>query len=988
VTKDRWQRVADVYDAAQDKTSSQRLPFVREASAGDSDLRRQVESLLAEDDQSGVLDTPIQIAVGEVLNDNAPVQPGTFIGPYRVDTLLGVGGMGEVYRAHDTKLNRDVAIKILPPAFANDPDRLARFKREAQVLASLNHPNIAAIYGFEDSAFVHALVLELVDGPTLADRLSGVASEFSVASGFSRTSPENPTKVGSHSRPIPVDEALTIARQIADALEAAHEQGVIHRDLKPANIKVRDDGTVKVLDFGLAKLADPVGAALQGGPSATQSPTITTPAMTAAGMILGTAAYMSPEQAKGRPADKRSDIWAFGCVLYEMLTGRRAFEGEDVSETLVAILRDQPDWNALASNTHGTIQKLLRRCLEKDARRRLPHIGVARLEIDEASATGPGAAAAAMASAPLKRERLLLGVALGLAAVAAVALGLRAKPSTVLPETRLDIAAATTSDPLSLAISPDGRKVVYAADVEGHSRLWLRELSSTQSRPLAKTDDASYPFWSPDSRSVAFFANGRLQRIDLDFGSVSPIATAPLGRGGTWNADGTIVFAGSALGGLQRVKADGGDSSPATTVRSQQESAHMFPSFLADGRQFLYYVAALPGISGVYLGALDSANGRRLTDSDTAAIYDGRGHLLFARQGTLLAQPFDPVNGELSGTPTALAETVAVRGGSANVAAVSAASDGTIIYRTGGAGGVHQFVWLNRKGEPVSPAADPDPGFPQNPCLSQDGRRLLVSRIQDGNGDIWLLDLARRGLPIRVTNDPTPETYPIWAPDNNRFVFTRGSELLVRSLSAGTEEHLINRSDIDADTPRSGQAAGVTATDWSRDGRFILLRFTRSKTSLDLMAMDSMDHNRMVPVAQSAANEREGQFSPDGKWVAYQSNEAGRNDIYVQRFPERTDKQLISTEGGSQVRWRGDGNELFYLAPDARLIAAQITHDANGRIAAGTSQPLFQTHIGPVVPAGFHQQYAVSADGQTFYMNNVIDETTSTPITVLQNWHP
>jgi Tol biopolymer transport system component len=486
---------------------------------------------------------------------------------------------------------------------------------------------------------------------------------------------------------------------------------------------------------------------------------------------------------------------------------------------------------------------------------------------------------------------------------------------------------------------------------------------------------------------VAFFANGRLRRIDFDGGSVRVIANAALGRGGTWNADGTIIFAATALGGLQRVKADSGDPSPATRVRSEQESAHMFPWFLPDGRQFLYFVAALPGVGGVYLGTLDSPNTRRLVDSDTAAIYDGRGHLLFARQGTLLAQPFDPVQGELGGTPIAVAESVAVRGGAANVAAVSVASDGTIIYRTGAAGGVQQFVWLNRKGESVSPAADPDSGFPQNPCLSPDGRWLLVSRIQDGNGDIWVLDLTHRGRGRRVTSDPTPETYPIWAPDNDRFVFTRGPDLMIRSLSTGTEEHLINRSDIDTDIPSFLSTSTMTATDWSRDGRFVLIRLTRSKTSTDLLALDVIDHHK-VPIAQSSAVEREGQFSPDGKWVAYQSNESGRNDIYVQRFPEGTDKQLISTEGGSQVRWRGDGNELFYVAPDARLIAAQITHDSNGRIAPGTSQPLFQTHIGPVVPSGFHQQYAVSADGQTFYMNNVIDETTSTPITVLQNWHP
>jgi eukaryotic-like serine/threonine-protein kinase len=540
MTPERWREVTQIYGAVVSRTPDQRAAAVAELCGTDDELRREIESLLESQHGGSLLDRPASDR-GSVMQMVLPI--GSSIGVFRIDGLLGVGGMGEVYRARDTKLNRDVAIKILPPAFANDPDRLARFKREAQVLASLNHPNIAAIYGFEDSGSVHALVLELVEGETLADRVGQ-------------------RKV----RPLPVMEALGIARQIADALETAHEQSIIHRDLKPANIKVREDGTVKVLDFGLAKLVEAGEAGRAGGAGLhTQSPTITTPAMTQAGMILGTAAYMSPEQAKGKPADKRSDIWAFGCVLYEMLTGTRAFDAEDTTETLAAILRAEPDWTAVPIDTPASIRRVLSRCLRKDARRRLQHMGDVRNELDEAEASGTEMTAA------VPPVRSGARIAWGLAAVSAiVAVGAIATAfflSSRAPgrpaEARLDVTTPPASQIESFALSPDGRMLTYAAIKDGRSQLWTRSLDATEPRPIPGTENATLPFWSPDGRNIAFFANRELKRTDLDGRSVQPLTSIVSPGGGWWADDGTILFSpNSSNGSIYRISKDGGQPAP------------------------------------------------------------------------------------------------------------------------------------------------------------------------------------------------------------------------------------------------------------------------------------------------------------------------------------------------------------------------------------------------------------------------------------------
>ncbi len=525
---------------------------------------------------------------------------GQRMGPYEVTASLGAGGMGEVYRARDRRLQRDVAIKILPEPFAADPERLARFEREAQVLASLNHPNIAAIYGLEEGPAeagppVRALVLEFVDGPTLADR---------IAQG-----------------PLPLDEALPVAKQIADALEAAHEHAVVHRDLKPANIKLRPDGTVKVLDFGLARALEPVGAGVSGP----DAPTITSPAlMTRAGVILGTAAYMAPEQARGKPVDRRADVWAFGCVLFEMLTGRRAFDGEDMPEILSCVLQREPEWHLLPSDVPQAIQRLLRLCLEKDVKKRRRDAGDVRIDLDQALAGAADSAAPPVAaSAASRRERRAWSLAaVSLVALAALAVPavryLREMPPAAPPETRTEIATPATGDPTSFALSPDGRQLVFVASGDGPPRLWLRPLSGTASQPLVGTEGASLPFWSPDSRSVGFFANGQLKRLDLGGGVPQTLATA-VPRGGTWNAAGVILFARSGAGRLVRVSASGGDAVAVT--RLDRQGTHWWPAFLPDGRRFLFYATGTAETAGIHLGSLDAGETTRLTAAETAGVY-------------------------------------------------------------------------------------------------------------------------------------------------------------------------------------------------------------------------------------------------------------------------------------------------------------------------------------------------------------------------------
>jgi Tol biopolymer transport system component len=959
MTPEQWRRIEEIYEAALQREPAERPEFVTSACGDDELLRRDVERLIAANDRAGDFlaspawdVAPSALLTGKMTDNAATSLVGRHVGHYRILAPLGSGGMGEVYRAQDTKLNREVALKVLPDLFALNPDRLARFKREAHVLASLNHQNIAAIYGFEESGETKALVLELVEGPTLADRIAGGR--------------------------ISLDEALPIARQIADALEAAHECGIVHRDLKPANIKVRADGMVKVLDFGLAKALE--SRAIASDPSL--SPTITSPAVTREGIILGTAAYMAPEQARGKSADKRADMWAFACVLFEMLTGRRAFPGDEVSDTLAAVIRGEPDWHTLTDETPAPIRRLLRRCLVKDPKGRVADASIARIEIDEA--LNGATDVPTTATAVQRRERFVWASAvMVVAALAAAALVWSLRAAQPAGEIRLDIATPPTADPGSLAISPDGRRIVFVATSDGVSKLWLRSLESSSAAPLAGTDGAEAPFWSPDSRAIGFFTttDGQLKRIDIDTRSLKVLGNVPLGTGGTWNQDGTILFSHLAGGtGIFRISETGGEPSAVTRLGGASEPSHQFPQFLPDGRHFLYYTLdAKP--PGVHVGQLDGAETKRLLDADSPAVFAPPGYLLFLRQGTLFAHAFDPVRLELTGNPFRVADQLDWD----LPPALSASATGILVFRTGStrATGTRPLVWFDRSGKEIRTANAPNPG--SRPSLSPDGRHVaLMGGIVAGPPQITLLTLDR-DISSRFTSSGTINMDPVWSPDGRQIVFTKANntgtfDLYSKPTTTDREEELVLA------TPPGTFASA--ASDWSSDGKYLLFDTTDSKWNFDMWALAMTGDRKPFPVVQTTFQEKGAQFSPDGKWIAYESNETGRFEIYLRAFPNGGRAVPVSASGGAQVRWRRDGKELFYIALDGRLTAVPIQVNSSGQIEPGAPMPLFPTRVGGAVQALERQQYVVALDGQRFLMSTFQNDISPSPITVILNWKP
>jgi len=713
--------------------------------------------------------------------------PPSIIAHYKITSKLGEGGMGAVYRATDTKLGRDVAIKVLPDSLAGDSDRLARFTREAQVLASLNHPNIAAIYGVED----RALVLELVEGPTLAERIVR--------------------------GPIPIDEALPIARQIAEAMEFAHERGVIHRDLKPANIKIREDGTVKVLDFGLAKAFAPDSAS--GTPDAMNSPTLTNRA-TQIGVILGTAAYMAPEQAKGRIVDRRADIWAFGVVVYEMLTGKRGYQAEDVSDTLAAVLTRTVDWTALPANTPPRLRVLLHDCLARDPKQRLRDIGEARRVLDQlinGQLTGGApdssasfAAVAAPAASPARRSVLPWAIA-ALAVAAAVAVFLwRAIPTAIhLPEARLQI--AVPDDNGFVVLSPDGGQLAFSAPPENGigSQLWIRPLDSELAKPLAGTEPNLFSFWSPDSKSIGFFSNQTLKRMDLESGTVQTLSDAPTPRGGTWNREGTILFAPSGNGALYRIPATGGRPEQVTEQRPQ-ESSHRFPQFLPDGHHFLFWVSGPPEVRGVYVGSLESKEHHRLFAADGPATFLAPNHILLVRERVLYAQRFDPARLALIGEPFPVASGVSSDW--TFFSRITVSDTGLIAYRPDTTTR-RQVTWLDRSGKPDGTVGEPLADA-RSADLSPDGRTLAITstRGEFGTADVFLMDMSR-GTTTRVNSEEAGNT--CWSPDGTRIAFSGGHsgvlDIYWKAVgSSGPDEVLFASKE------------SKNLTDWSPDGKYVL----------------------------------------------------------------------------------------------------------------------------------------------------------------------
>jgi Tol biopolymer transport system component len=878
-------------------------------------------------------------------------------------SALGAGGMGEVYRARDSKLNREVALKVLPEIFALDTDHLARFTREAHVLASLNHPNIAAIYGLEESSGLQALVLELVPGPTLADRLS--------------------------SGSIPLDEALAIARQIAHALEAAHEQGIIHRDLKPANVKLRPDGEVKVLDFGLAKVPKPPVPVVA---DATASPTFTSPAMTGMGVILGTAAYMSPEQAVGRPADRRSDLWAFGCVLYEMLAGKRAFPGKDVPETLATVIKNDPDWRALPSGTPAPVRRLLHRCLVKDPKQRVADASTARLEIDDALASPPEAHGVAPGLRRLWRSGRVAWAAAGVVLLGALFLTLTyarritddappVRASIPAPDGTFIDAPSVIGRGLSVAVSPDGKYLVFVATgADNRPRLWLRSLDGNSAEPLPGTEGGVRPFWSPDSRSIAFFNMDRkLRRIDVESHRVVTLYEDPRlsGGGGTWNADGHILF-GYALGGdplpLFRVADSGGMVTPVTQLDVKAgERLHGTPVFLPDGRHFLYTVHPAAGPRAVYVGSTSDSLKTLLLPNAANAQY-ALGRLMFVRGTTLLVQPFDAERLALTGEAVPIADGVAVESFS-RTGAFSVSATGVLAYHAG-AGDLSQLTLFDRAGNRIRVLGELANYNTVN--LSRDGARAAVSvRDPSGDMDLWIVDVAR-GVRTRFTFDPGDDSVGAWSPDSTRIAVdtVRRAARNVVALKAADGSGVEDTID---------QSPFVKyPTSWSSDGRFLLFNSAigTGTTGNDLWVAPLFGDRKPFVFLQTPFNETRAQFSTDGRWIAYQSNESGREEVYVAGFPGPVGKRQISAAGGNSPRWRHDGRELFYVATDGRMMATAV--DGRGStFDVGATQALFTPRIRD---QNYGIPFDVTADGQRLLVNTLLERPAASSITLVVNW--
>ena len=901
------------------------------------------------------------------------IGPGSRVGPYEITALIGEGGMGRVWRAHHAGLRRDDALKVLPDAFASNPDRLARFQREAQVLASLNHPNIAHVYGLEQADGAQAIVMELVEGPTLADRITR--------------------------GPLPVEDALAIARQVAEALAAAHGQGIIHRDLKPANIKVRPDGTVKVLDFGLAKALD---ATSPERVDATASPTLTSPVMaTGAGVLLGTAAYMSPEQAKGRFADKRSDIWAYGCVLYEMLTGRAAFAAEDVSDTLANVLKGQPDWTVFPADVPEPVRALLQRCLEKDPRRRVADIAVALFVMDELRRfeTLPGRQRRSFV-----RARLPIAVAIAVAIVAG-ALGWMLKPAPIpaarpaarfIIDTGIESGFSATGRHL-VAISPQGTHLVYSTD----QRLYLRPLNRLDASPLRGTEPqpgqavgntagssapGREPFFSPDGQWIGFWQEDRLKKMSLAGGPAVVLAPAPLLDGASWAADDMILY-GQGAEGIWRVPAAGGQ--PENLVKMEPGQIAMSPQMLPGGRAVLF----TRGDGGrswndaqIVVYRLDSRTSQVVLEGGADARYADSGHLVYARADTLFAVPFDVRTLTVRGSPVPVIEGIARSNPGLNgVAHFGLSSDGVLVYVPATAVAAttpRALVWVDRAGH--EDQIDVPPRGYSYPRLSLDGTQVaLESRDADAESEIWVLDLVRLTL-NRLTVGPPSGRSPMWTADGRRVIFNAGvgsgGTLMWQAADgSGTAE------------PVPGGAEGDFVTDTTADGTGVIVT-TNTPTTADVgMLLPFLSPAASHRLVRSQFSERNGVVSRDGRWLAYESNASGRLEIYVRRFPQTDSGQwLVSTNGGSRPLWSRNGRELFYLAGDGTLMSVPVESAASWK--AGAPVQLLRKSYFPGALSGFnYRPYDVSPDDQRFLMIQEVPETQRLSsdqrgIVVVVNW--
>ena len=902
---------------------------------------------------------------------------GDTLAHYRMREKLGAGGMGEVYRATDSKLNRDVAIKVLPDAFAGDRERMVRFQREAQVLASLNHPAIAAIYGLEeDASGRRALVMELVEGEDLSTRLSRGA--------------------------VPVDEALRLALPIAEALEAAHERGIIHRDLKPANVKLTPDGRVKLLDFGLAK-------ALEGSPAAEsmsaagQSPTMSL-AATQAGLILGTAAYMSPEQAAGRVADKRADVWSFGVVLFEMLAGRRLFDGETVSHTLADVLRADIDWSQLPAATPAAIVRLLRRCLERDVRRRLRDIGEARIAIEEQltashSASAAGAAASPTTAGGVRRPAWTRALPWAIAAagivIAVASVLLRGSGATLPGGPRMHVDVKLTDGQLwtqlgsSLELSPDGTRIAYILGGESRRQLYVRPLDQLEGTLVTEGREGAsapyHPFFSPDGQWIGYVTASELRKVPVSGGTPLTLCAITRSRGATWAPDGSIVIAPGPDTGLARVPSAGGELQPLTTLAAdRKEATHRWPQALPNGKAVIFTVhtQATGNFDRASIEAVVLATGERkpLVSGGSYARYVPSGHIVYVNKGTIFAVPFDADRLEVTGNPAPVVQNVTTSD-SEGAAQFTFAASGLLAYVRGGPlVPTYPIVWVDRQGR-ASRLLD-EQGAYANPRLSPDGKRLSLTALRDGNWDIWVYDLERE-VSTRLTFDDGDDTEQVWSPDGRELIFSSnrvGADSLYRKAADGSGEEV---QVVKHDAP-------IWANTWSADGRTV--GFTAAAPGFDVGVATLGEEKPPSMILATSFAEANPAFSPDGRWLAYGSNESGQTEVYVRSFPSGGGRWQISDAGGDYPRWSGNGKELFYRSDDG--IMAVSIEVAGDSLRTSRPSPLFTGAFrggsgGIAIAGSTFADYDVTADGQRFVLfplGTSSDEERAGVVTLIAPW--